>query len=281
MREQDRGQVEVVDRVHATLTARRLVLRTRLGASARARCSGPCRWRRSSSGTDASAARAVREQRRACRPRCGARTHRGWAAASGGRRGCARPTARPGCARTSRSRWVSAMAPTAAVISTMLTTSKVKTYWVKIASRDGLYVPAGALVGRPRHRAASLKVARPMPAISRQAKPSSQQDAGDALAAQGLDERVGGVDADQHEHEQEQHHHRAGVDHDLDHAEEDCPLHQEQHGQDDHGQRHPERAVHRLAAQQDHHGATTANGPRTQKATASPVDVGAARAVTS
>ena len=47
-----------------------------------------------------------------------------------------------------------------------------------------------------------------------------QHAASPALAAEGLDQGVGGVDADQHEHEQEQHHDGAGVDDDLDDAEE-------------------------------------------------------------
>ena len=56
------------------------------------------------------------------------------------------------------------------------------------------------------------------PAATPSPRPSS--DGGQPLALDRLDQRVGGVDADQHEHEQEQHHDRAGVDDDLHDAEE-------------------------------------------------------------
>ena len=46
------------------------------------------------------------------------------------------------------------------------------------------------------------------------------EDRQDPLPLDRLDDRVGGVDADQHQHEQEQHQDRAGVDDDL-HREEE------------------------------------------------------------
>jgi hypothetical protein len=71
-------------------------------------------------------------------------------------------------------------------------------------------------------------------------------DGGDPLTAQGLDQRVGRVHADEHQDEQEQHHHGAGVDDDLDDAEERSVLGQVEHGQREHGQGEQERRVHRL-----------------------------------
>ena len=52
------------------------------------------------------------------------------------------------------------------------------------------------------------------------AEQQPEEDRQDPLALDRLDDRVGGVDADQHQHEQEQHQDRAGVDDDL-HREEE------------------------------------------------------------
>ena len=46
-------------------------------------------------------------------------------------------------------------------------------------------------------------------------KQQADDDRQQPLALDRLDDRVGGVDADQHQHEQEQHQDRAGVDDDL------------------------------------------------------------------
>ena len=70
---------------------------------------------------------------------------------------------------------------------------------------------------------------------------------GDPLAADRLDDRVGGVDPDEHEHEEEQHHHGAGVDEDLDDAEELGLLGDVEHAEVDHDERGAQGGVHGLA----------------------------------
>jgi hypothetical protein len=61
-----------------------------------------------------------------------------------------------------------------------------------------------------------------------------------------FDQRLRGVDTNEHEHEQEQHHHGAGVDNDLDDAQEQRVLCDVEDGEHDHrgGQEH--RGVHRF-----------------------------------
>ena len=81
-----------------------------------------------------------------------------------------------------------------------------------------------------------------------QAEPGEQPDP--ALAADGLHEGVGAVDADEHEDEQEEHHHGAGVDDHLHDAEELGPLRDVQERQRDHDEDDGQGRVDGLAGQQ-------------------------------
>ena len=90
------------------------------------------------------------------------------------------------------------------------------------------------------------------------AEAEPEQDRGQALTLDRLDQRVAGVDADQHQHEQEQHHHGAGVDEHLHHAQERRVLGQVDDAQVHHHHGHRQRRVHRLAGEHqaergDHH----------------------------
>ena len=71
------------------------------------------------------------------------------------------------------------------------------------------------------------------------------------LAADRLDDRVGGVDADQHQHEEEEHQDRAGVDDDLDDEQERRVEDEVQHRQADHHDRKQQRGMHGLAHEQE------------------------------
>ncbi|CDZ89639.1 hypothetical protein RHRU231_520018 [Rhodococcus ruber] len=88
-------------------------------------------------------------------------------------------------------------------------------------------------------------------ADEQQAESEAGRDRGDPLAAQRLDERVGGVDADEHDHEQEQHHHRPRVDHDLHDSEEQRILGDVEHREDDHGDREEHRRIDGLGRGDD------------------------------
>jgi hypothetical protein len=77
---------------------------------------------------------------------------------------------------------------------------------------------------------------------------------GDPLSPDRLGERVGGVDADEHEDEQEEHHHRAGVDEDLDDAEELRLRGEVEHAEVDHDEGHAQRGVDRLAGEEQPEG---------------------------
>jgi len=76
------------------------------------------------------------------------------------------------------------------------------------------------------------------------------QPARHPLAADGLHQGVGGVDADEHEHEQEQHHHGAGVDEDLDHAQERRLEGDVDPTEADHDHGHAQRGVDGLGCEQ-------------------------------
>jgi hypothetical protein len=103
----------------------------------------------------------------------------------------------------------------AAVISSALVTSKAQTYLLKISSRRrDVAVRVGL---RQADRAGEGD--EPIAATSRHARPSASRSP-TLLALDRLDQRVRGVDPDEHEHEEEQHHDGAGVDEDLHDAEE-------------------------------------------------------------
>ena len=189
-----------------------------------------------------------------CRRRCAGRRRRGWAAGSACSPGAeprrSRQLALASWRRSNRSRCASTIAPSAAVISSALVTSNANTYLVKISAAEPCDV--AVRVGRRAQAGERRRPdALPMPAISSTPKPMPDDDRRDALAAHGLDQRVGGVDADEHQHEQEQHHDRAGVDDDLHDAEERRVLGDVEHRQRDHRHRQEHRRVHRLAAR--HH----------------------------
>ena len=76
------------------------------------------------------------------------------------------------------------------------------------------------------------------------------EPSGPPLTADGLDERVGRPDADEHQHEQEQHHDRAGVDDHLHHAEEHGALRHVDERERDHHDDQAQRGVHGLAGEQ-------------------------------
>jgi hypothetical protein len=126
------------------------------------------------------------------------------------------------------------MAPSAAVMSSALVTSKAQTYWPKMSL---------ASPGEP-DRPADREVAHRSDQQDQQAEPEQQADP--ALALDGLDQGVRGVHADQHQDEQEQHHHGAGVDEHLDDAEELGTLDDVEDAEDDHHQRDRDRRVHGL-----------------------------------
>ena len=86
---------------------------------------------------------------------------------------------------------------------------------------------------------------------STSAEQQAAEDRQHPLAADRLDHRVGGVDADQHQHEEEQHQDRAGVDDDLHREEERRVEGGVQHGQADHHHGQQQRGVHGLADEQD------------------------------
>ena len=77
----------------------------------------------------------------------------------------------------------------------------------------------------------------------------------DAVALEGLDDRVLRVDADQHDHEQEEHQDGAGVDDDLHHEQERGVLRRVQHGDGDHHAGHGDGRVDRLAREEESEGA--------------------------
>ena len=91
----------------------------------------------------------------------------------------------------------------------------------------------------------------PSPMHEHQAEQQPADDRQHALAADRLDDRVGGVDADQHQHEQEEHQDRAGVDDDLHREEERRVEHGVQHRQADHHDGQQQRGVHGLADEED------------------------------
>ena len=70
----------------------------------------------------------------------------------------------------SRSRCVSTIAPSAAVMSRALVTSKAKTYRVKTRCASPVVLPSALALARPRSGTATM--ALPMPTISSPAKPS-------------------------------------------------------------------------------------------------------------
>ena len=71
------------------------------------------------------------------------------------------------------------------------------------------------------------------------------------LAADRLDDRVGGVDADEHQHEEEEHQDGAGVDDDLHREEERRVQRGVEDRQADHHHGQQQRGVHGLADEQD------------------------------
>src|SRR5690606_11118504 len=74
------------------------------------------------------------------------------------------------------------------------------------------------------------------------------------LSLDRLDERVGGVDADEHDDEQEEHHHRAGVHDDLDDPDELGLVGDVEDAGDEHDGHHAECGVHRLAREEQAEG---------------------------
>ena len=122
---------------------------------------------------------------------------------------------------------------------------------------------ARAFVGRPRRR---------RPKTSRTPKPSPARPRRRRWPRSVSTSESDGVDADQHQHEQEQHHHRAGVDDDLDDAEERRVLGEVEDRQADHRQRRAAArectALRRTACRARR---APRPAPRIQKVTASPV----------
>jgi hypothetical protein len=112
------------------------------------------------------------------------------------------------------------MAPRAAVISSAEVTSKTQTYLPKISVGHPETLPVRSLIcvepGRLRvGDRADHREHDPQTPGDHQRRPT--------LTLDRLDEGVGGVDTDEHEDEEEEHHHGAGVDEDLDDAEEVAP----------------------------------------------------------
>jgi hypothetical protein len=89
------------------------------------------------------------------------------------------------------------------------------------------------------------------------------------VSADGLGQRVGRIDSDEHEDEQEDHHHGAGVDEDLDDPEELRLLGEVEDAEVDHDERHAQRGVDRLAREQQAGAPNTMSGAISQNSQAS------------
>ena len=113
---------------------------------------------------------------------------------------------------------------------------------------DRRHVAAGVGLVEPDHRAE-----RDLADTEHQhgAEQQAEDDRHHALAADGLHDGVGRVDADEHHHEQEQHEDRAGVDDDLHREEERRVEHGVEERQADHHDGEQQRGVHGLADEQD------------------------------
>ena len=166
------------------------------------------------------------------------------AARPGRWRSCARATSRCVGLGAVRSRCARTIAPSAAVISRALVTSNGKTYVVKIscARPVRLPLPLSRWSPAPREPIAACADADDEQHGERRYRRGRPQP----LAPDGLHQRIGRVDADQHEHEEEQHHDRAGVDDDLHEGEERRALHGVHDRQREHHDREQQRAVHGL-----------------------------------
>ena len=196
--------------------------------------------------------RAVRQQRRRA-DRVARRQHAGPGS------GCGRPERMRARGRSpsalgfcpSRSMWASTIAPTAATISSADVSSKANRYLVNssVGDRSTFEPPRGSACVQVRRRA-PVNARRPSSATS-SAKPRPNSAAASRWPAQGLDERVRGVAADEHQHEQEQDHDRAGVDDDLHQAEERPLLDEVERAERHHRGDQRERRVDRVA--QQHH----------------------------